>query len=697
MKTGTVVVLSETKNINELAKKTFYLDGFRIDPLKGVIEVAEEVHQIEPKVMDVLLYLILDLGDVVEQEILFSQVWPKSIYSPGSIRRCITILRKIFKDDNKTLIVTHPKRGYSLQGKIHFPDKLLDQAVKTRKKRTTVLAITTMILLSCITIALLGTKQAPQNIHVVTASPLTASELHEDGARFSPDGQYIAFIKSIQGNEHLGHIWLMNLESEQEYQLTKEATYLKSLVWMQDGKALLYVSVAQKGISINRITLNMQTQVSSIIEVLNLPKLTWISSIAWAKSNQLFYIAKHKGKYSLIRSNLTNGEQSILFSEDDSFHPYEIALSKDSQQLAIFALNQKYNSTVKLMAVNKLTTQDIKETKEIVLGQNKYYGAWHPNNQSLVIHDGRELLSLNMQGDMKKIAFENYQYLRYPEFSPDGKQILLTRQVLDEDIWLTPSDNKALSTKVINSNTTDFLASLSPDGKKIAFVSIQRGFPQLFVHDIESAEQTLLYDNPKQLLFIAYPVWHQSSTKIASALNQRPFVIEFADNAHTIKELTYSKGIPLQWYFNEESLLMKNYDQGNKAYAKLSLLNQATTTLLSSIEHHAQLSNDNELLIISNTEIIQANFNGKQPVPLATVNGEIIDHYPTSKGIYLSIKNQDTLSLWLYDFSSKKINKMSELSNDLKIWDVEKNNNFMLTISRRSEKDLLLLTLKYGD
>ena len=689
--------MSETKNIDELAKKVFYLDSFMVDPLKGVIEIAEEVHQIEPKVMDVLLYLTLELGNVVEQEILFAQVWPKSIYSPGSIRRCITVLRKIFKDDNKTLIVTHPKRGYSLQGKIHFPDKLLDQAVTRRKKRMTVLAIITMILLSSITILLLGEKQTQNNIHVVTASPLTASELHEDGARFSPNGQYIAFIKSIQGNEHLGHIWLMNLASEQEYQLTKEAAYTKSLVWMQDGKALLYACVTKNGISINRITLNKHTQVSSIIEVLNLPKLTWISSIAWEKANRLFYITKHQGKYSLIRSNLTNGEQSILFSENDSFHPYEIALSKDSQQLAIFGLNHQYNSTVKLISVNKLTTKTIEDTKEIYLGQNKYYGAWHPDNKSLVIHDGRDLLSLNIQGDMTKIAFENYQYLRYPEFSPDGKQILLTRQILDEDIWLTPTDNTALSTKVINSNTTDFLASISPDGKKIALVSIQRGFPQLFVHDIASATKTLVFGNPKQLLFIAYPVWHQSSTKIASALNQRPFIIELADNTHTIKELTYSKGIPLQWYFNQESLLMINYDQGNKAYVKLSLVSQSTTTLLSSIEHHAQLSNNNDLLIISKAEIIQANFNGNQPVLLATVNGEIIDHYPTSIGIYLSVKNQGKFSLWLYDFSSKKINKVSELKNELKIWDVEKNNDFMLTISRRSEKDLLLLTLKYSD
>lgn len=690
--------MKELENIETLAKKSFYLNDFLIDAQKGVIDVAGKSHQVEPKVMDVLLYLVLDLGDVVEQETLFVQVWPKSIYSPGSIRRCITVLRKIFQDNDKSLIVTHPKRGYSLQAKIRLTAEPVNKVNFSRKKMIAGLLIIATALLSGMSLGLFSTAQtipAKQNINVLNVSPLTASELHEDSARFSPNGRHIAFIRSIEGNNRLAHIWLKNLDNEQEHQLTKQATNNKYLTWMQEGKAIFYVSVKEQGISINRITLDKQAQAISEIEVLILPNLTWISSIAWAKTNELYYVAKHKGKYQLVKNNLTNGEKTIIFSEDDSFHPYEIALSKDSQQLAIFALNKQYNSTVKLLSTNKLSAETIKQTKEISLGQNKYYGSWHPNNQSLVIHDGREILSLNLQGEMQKIAFENYQYIRYPEFSPDGQQILLTRQVLDEDIWLTPSDNTASATKIIDSNTTDFLASLSPDSKKIAFVSIKRGFPQLFVYDIETDKQTLLFANPKQLLFIAYPIWNQASNKIASALNQRPFIIELTAGKYKTNQLSNSKGVPEQWFFNEESLLLVNYHQGKKAYVKLSLESQATTPLISSVEHHAQLSDRNDLLIITNTAIIQANFNGNQPKNLADVEGQIIGHYPTAIGLYLRIKEQDKFSLWLYDFANSELNKISELDRNLNIWDIETNNRFMLTSTQRSEKDLLLLTLQY--
>ncbi len=692
--------MKESINIEALAKKAFYLDNFLIDAHKGMINVDGKSHQIEPKVMDVLLYLVLELGNVVEQEVLFAKVWPKSIYSPGSIRRCITVLRKLFQDDDKSLIVTHPKRGYSLQGKIQLTTESDKTKRFSQKKIIAMLILSMIILLSSASFGLFSSvqnEQVNQNINVLSVSPLTASELHEDAARFSPDGHHIAFIRSIEGNDRLAHVWLKNLDNEQEYQLTKQAANSKSLTWMQTGKAIFYVSAKEQGVSISRITLDEQNQAISEIEVLQLPNQHWISSIAWAETNELYYIGKNKGKYQLIKNNLTTGQRTIIFSEDDSFHPYGIALSRDSKQLAIFALNNQYNATVKLLSTINLSAETIKETKEIHLGQNKYYGSWHPTNKSLVIHDGREMFSLNIHGEMQKLAFENYQYIKYPEFSPDGNKILLTRQVLDEDIWLTPSDKTKPSIKIIDSNTSDFLASLSPDGKKVAFVSIKRGFPQLFLYDIEADKQSLLFENPKQLLFIAYPVWDQSSKRIASALNQRPFIIKLTAKKPEITRLSNSKGVPEQWFFNEESLLLVNYHQGKKAYMQLPLDTQLAIPLISSVEHHAQLNNKNDLLIIAGNSIIQSNFNGSQPTPLVSLDGQILDHYPRENGLYLRVKIQEKISLWLYDYANRRLNKVKELDGSLNIWDIETNNNFLVTSTRRSEKDLLLLTLQSND
>jgi len=689
--------LNKINTIDDLAKKAFYLDDYLVEPQKGTINIGDKSHQIEPKVMDVLLHLTLNIGKVVDQETLFAQVWPKSIYSPGSIRRCITVLRKLFKDENKTLIVTHPKRGYSLQGTACFSENQTVNTIKNPKNNMAISLFFLLISLITISLFLLYSEQPSTDISISKVSPLTATQLHEDSAQYSPDGLYIAFFRSTKDNEQLNNLWLMNTKSKQEHQLTKQATNSKSLTWMQDGKALLYVLAKEQSVSINRITLDEHLQMVTEIEVLNLPQLSWLSSIAWGIQNNLYFIMKNQGKYQLVKVNLTNGEQKLLFSENNSFHPYEIALSKDSQHLAIFALNEEYNASVKLVETNKLSSETIEKTTEIVLGQNKYYGSWHPNNQSLVIHDGRELLSLSKQGKIQKIAFENYQYIRDPQFSPNGKQILLTQQVLDEDIWLTPSDNTEKAIKIVDSNTTDFYASLSPDTKKVAFVSIKRGFPQLFIYDIEKAKQTLIFDNPKQLLFISYPVWEQSSSKIASSLNQRPFIVELTGKQYKTTQLDYSKGVPIQWYSNEESLLIINYNSDKEAYTKLSIKNKQSQVLHNSFEHHILLNNNNELLEITNTAISKLNSSNNQQEIVASVHGEIIAHYRTETGIYLTVKEQDKYYLWLYNFSNNKITKVNELNKGLKIWDIEKDNKFKLISSQRSSKDLLLLTIKGND
>eukprot|EP00487_Bulimina_marginata_P012729 TRINITY_DN91_c0_g1_i3.p1 TRINITY_DN91_c0_g1~~TRINITY_DN91_c0_g1_i3.p1 ORF type:complete len:119 (-),score=12.12 TRINITY_DN91_c0_g1_i3:61-417(-) len=67
--------------------------------------------------MDVLGYLALKQGEVVSQQELFDALWPNSVFSSGSVLRCIAQLRKALGDDAKqqSIILTHPKRGYSLK------------------------------------------------------------------------------------------------------------------------------------------------------------------------------------------------------------------------------------------------------------------------------------------------------------------------------------------------------------------------------------------------------------------------------------------------------------------------------------------------------------------------------------------------------------------------------------------------------
>ena len=141
--------------------KPFYLDCYLVNPKTGVITHDESETNLEPKVMQVLLLLVDNAGELVTQETIFRQVWPNSIFSASSIQRCITLLRKVFADDARlqAVIKTHPKRGYSLHAKL----KSESQLESTKKNIYLIPAVLFFILVASVLIGI-SLFSEPQNI-----------------------------------------------------------------------------------------------------------------------------------------------------------------------------------------------------------------------------------------------------------------------------------------------------------------------------------------------------------------------------------------------------------------------------------------------------------------------------------------------------------------------------------------------------
>ena len=72
--------------------------------------------RLEPKVIEVLVYLACHAGDVVGREELLQAVWPGVIVGDDALTQAIIKLRKALGDDARqpTYIETISKRGYRL-------------------------------------------------------------------------------------------------------------------------------------------------------------------------------------------------------------------------------------------------------------------------------------------------------------------------------------------------------------------------------------------------------------------------------------------------------------------------------------------------------------------------------------------------------------------------------------------------------
>jgi len=94
----------------------FRIAGWLVQPSLNRLSFDERVVQLEPKLMDVLVYLAANAGQVVSKIDITDAVWTDVFITESVITRSIAGLRRAFGDDvkNPRFIETISKRGYRL-------------------------------------------------------------------------------------------------------------------------------------------------------------------------------------------------------------------------------------------------------------------------------------------------------------------------------------------------------------------------------------------------------------------------------------------------------------------------------------------------------------------------------------------------------------------------------------------------------
>ncbi|NBB99649.1 MAG: hypothetical protein GVY15_02140 [Bacteroidetes bacterium] len=94
----------------------FLLNDWMVEPALNRLSSDDEEHQLEPKVMAVLVLLAEHAGRVVRKDTFFERVWADTVVSEDALSRCVSQLRKALGDDatDPTYIETIRKTGYRL-------------------------------------------------------------------------------------------------------------------------------------------------------------------------------------------------------------------------------------------------------------------------------------------------------------------------------------------------------------------------------------------------------------------------------------------------------------------------------------------------------------------------------------------------------------------------------------------------------
>ncbi|QTH65046.1 winged helix-turn-helix domain-containing protein [Psychrosphaera ytuae] len=697
-------------DLERLASQPFKLGDFVVDAKRGEIRQAQEVIDIEPKVMLVLLHLTANSGTVVDQEILFRYVWPQSVYSPNSIRRCISTLRKALKDDAKQLISTHAKVGYSIN---ILPTFINAQTSAHRKNNSSIWIVASILFLLSIGIywqIIPSTQQ--QLLNVTGLQPITATEVIEDFIAVSPDESLLAFSRYPQRGLDEGELWIKDLNSSTETKLNLPLAHRRNLAWSIDGTSLYYAYIGDKAWQIKEFSLTKKALMESNSEVLKERLVVenngdqpsrWIGSIHPSPDKKLYFVASDSSTRHVYEHDIATNSSSKLMVSNTDFKPYELALSKSGKILAVSGQLENGRNAIRLLSL-ELTNKGQVLHSILLRDQQRVSVEWLNGDSGLLLNDGSQLfytfIDENSNGFTHSIPsqlnFQQSHFLRFAKVGPKSGDIYFIESRLDHDLMLFDLTSQTIK-GAIDSTAMDYFPVFSPNERHIAFFSTRYGKPQLFLHELASGTDTQLFENPNDYLNVDHVAWSKSGGKLAFSMGYSVHVIlnPKAPAKTKVNVLETVQGIALAWYPNERDILLEKQIGERKQLVKLNSETLDLEIITEFSKGRASLSQEGNLLLVKDDAIYEwhesEGFKHKQ-----SFSKPITRSVASEKGIYLQFSGEEsTWSFWSFDTSI--VESQFELPIKERVAEFNTLGNKALVSRGHTEREIAKISISKGD
>lgn len=566
--------------------------------------------------MAVLECLWANQNQVVSQQQIFERVWPKAIFNPSSVQRSIAILRKTIEQDSKNpeFIITHPKRGYSLM--VEQPNPV-NKLPMWKKPWPVCIALFALVGL------LSGSAWFATQNHKTSFSqlrPVTSSESSEYELVLSPKSDIAAFVRI--GSAKQNHIWIKNLASGNERQISKEAGLYRNLGWAKDGSALVYVTRTEEHDQIHYRQIDpYNLSVMPAVSVLKLPANSIVSyQLQWSSQGDIYFVERAENTSTLLRKySITQNQLTTLKTFQGKEQLITVALSPDEDNLAIAVDIHQNKNNIAMINLDNLVIVPLATLQGQIHGLN-----WHPSGQSLLVSNREKLQRVSLTKQVADIDFDNFKYIRNASYSFDGEEIMMELMSLDVDILHSSQANPYQYQKLVDTQSLDFLPIYSPLEDKFAFESHRNGAKQLFVY--EQGQQRLIFTNPNNEELFGF-VWSPDGQKIITASQDKLFVIDV--KAASYQEVVHDQG-PFylrEWYQHQEALLVSLVTDKGVKPAKFDLNNKQLSILFESTANfkcaYMTLDQQDSLFFSDNQNIYKLTSQGEPELLYQAEKGSI--------------------------------------------------------------------------
>jgi len=345
----------------------FYINNIRVDADRCRVFRDDKVIALEPKVVQVLLFLARHPGEVVTHQTLLDNIWAGTVVEASALQRCIAQLRKAFLDDarQQRIIATYPKRGYSLVGEISWQNTESTAPVISHRAW---LPAAMVVLVAVASLMLLTGRNAGLSVDSTDAliasattgrAPVASMALQNAIADpdsfpvYSPDGRFVVYPRFLE--ERKAHLWARDLAYGNDFMLTEEAGIYEHLAWSGDSSRLVFVDATclldhcstSRCASLKSVSIfQSETNILSVQKLIDCSPSRLLSP-EWLGPRELAVIEVSENTAALVSFDLASPEQGeqdhspdrqVLYQSSNML-PYHLSYSRQTGVLTIMAIN----------------------------------------------------------------------------------------------------------------------------------------------------------------------------------------------------------------------------------------------------------------------------------------------------------------------------------------------------------------------
>lgn len=707
----------------------YWIGGFYIDLSRNQITQNNQSQTIPPKALSVLTYLAKRQGEVVSQEELLDHVWEDSVVSPNTLQRSIAQLRKALGDDGKVqvYIKTHAKKGYSLECDVRWHDGVPTLEPKSTNdqggsnansdastasivaskpavaapissgntpassstngwRHPALLVVIILLVIAGLIRSIISEPiESHRALEVASMRPLTATDHKELAGIYSPDGKYVIFHRYDDGFCS-NNIWAKNIETQQEFQLTKQLNSYGSHSFSPDGKSLVFVQsvTCTAPVTQKKCYYLMELDFEQALVEPQEPtvrlecKNAEIAQPRWMQNNHIALLKRvSTQRQRIISYSLATRSAEVLFDEPGgNVIDYDYSVERDLLAVTSIKPDGGYYLTIVSSGGDVQSSYPINYPDEI--SPLRYvYPNFSVIDNSLVFSTGKQLFTLSYQGQVNNISLPVDEPMGTPVFHPNGKRMLVTKGHYDSDILRVALDNLRANDKPGNSevltnqwgdvllrtNLEEAAGMMQPDGELLAFLSERSGQTQVWLYPTATPNaQPRQWSNFATDTFVGQYLWALDSQSVL-VLADGVLHELFLDGSQRQISLDYGVANLFDWDSEHRTALVEVNVVGVPTFATIDLAKQHVELHSERRVEWAQYTSNNRFIY---TDALQRFWLADEVDDrlLAALNDQGSDkHFIVRDNQVWGIN--DSLQLWSYSLTSHTLNPVVTVSNQV--------------------------------